>query len=265
MTTLVISDLHLGSRSCQVGPIAQILETNYDRLILNGDTLNNLNLRKLKKKHWRLVDQLRSIARDRELTLIRGNHDVVPTDDGAGFGPMDVLASLLDVPLREESVIEAGSNRYLVLHGDRFDPTLTWPIVTDAADWCYRTVQGVNKRMAKWLKRGAKRWGGVVEYVKRRSVEYARNRGFQGVIAGHTHFCDDEWINGIHYLNSGSWVDWPCTFVVADERHVELRHWQGRFLPEKRGVETIRWNESVETTRMDNNFIRAACLSEPGS
>jgi UDP-2,3-diacylglucosamine pyrophosphatase LpxH len=225
MTTLIVSDIHLGSRSSQAVLLSRLLEEDFDRLILNGDTLNNLNLKKLKPRHWRLVDQLRALARRREVILLRGNHDVSPGERDV-FGPMDVLATLLGVPLQEEYPLEVGGRNYLVLHGDRFDPTLNWPILTDAADWCYRAVQEVNKKAAKWLKRRVKRLGGVVEVVRRRSVRHARLLGYQGIIAGHTHFCDDEWIDGVHYLNTGSWVDHPCSYVVATEEHVGLCYFE---------------------------------------
>jgi UDP-2,3-diacylglucosamine pyrophosphatase LpxH len=225
MTTLILSDIHLGSRSSQASLLSHFLrETAFDRLILNGDTLNDLNLKKLKPKHWRLFDQLRDVARRRELVLIRGNHDVKAGEEGV-FGPGDVLATLLGVPLREQYPLEVGGRRYLVLHGDLFDPTLHWPILTDAADWCYRAVQEVNKKAAKWLKRRVKKLGGVVEFVKRRSVQYAKGQGYQGVITGHTHFCDDEWMDGVHFVNSGCWVDHPCTFVLARDGQVKLYHY----------------------------------------
>jgi UDP-2,3-diacylglucosamine pyrophosphatase LpxH len=236
MITLIVSDIHLGSRSSQVALLSRLLEDDFDRLILNGDTLNNLNLKKLKPRHWRLVDQLRTLARQREVILLRGNHDVTPGEKNV-FGPMDVLATLLGVPLQEEYPLEVAGRNYLVLHGDRFDPTLNWPILTDAADWCYRAVQEVNKKAAKWLKRRAKRLGGVVEVVKRRSVQHAQRFGYQGIIAGHTHFCDDEWIDDVHYLNSGSWVDHPCTYVVATLEHVGLCYFEEG---KRRGRDPVR-------------------------
>jgi UDP-2,3-diacylglucosamine pyrophosphatase LpxH len=224
MITLILSDLHLGARNCQAAFIRDALEMPFDRLILNGDTVNNLNFKKFKPKHWRLLSRLKEIAQKRELILIRGNHDGAPIE-GLTFGPLQVLATLLGVPLHEEYRLSTPGGDYLVLHGDRFDPTLNWPILTDTADWCYGAVQKINKKAAKWLKRRVKRMGGVVEFVKRRSVKYAKNQGYQGIITGHTHFCDDEWIDSIHYLNSGCWVDPACTYVSAADADVKLCHW----------------------------------------
>src|SRR5262245_11029002 len=124
MTTLIVSDLHLGSRHCNAALLSEFLvNTSFERLILNGDTINNLNLKKFKPKHWRIIAHLREIAKKRELVLIRGNHDGAPVD-GQLFGQLDVLATLLGVPLQEEYRLQAGGRCYVVLHGDRFDPTL---------------------------------------------------------------------------------------------------------------------------------------------
>ncbi len=224
MKTLIVSDIHLGTRNCQAGPLSRLLETDFDRLILNGDTVNSLNFTKMKARHWRVIGRLRGIARSRELILIQGNHDGKPCPK-SDFGPLDVLAGLLGVPLEREYQLEINAGRYLVLHGDAFDPTLNWPILTDTADWCYRAVQEVNKKAAKWLKARVKRLGGVIEFVKRRSVQYARTRGCQGIIVGHTHFHDNEWIDGTHYLNTGSWVDRPCTYVLVHNDQIRLCSW----------------------------------------
>lgn len=224
MLTLILSDLHLGSRNCQAAALSRLLQTRFDRLILNGDVVNSLNLKKIKPKHWEVVSQLRDLARKRELILIRGNHDGDAHDDLA-FGPPQVLATLLGTELHEEYSVQVDGRRYLVLHGDRFDPTLNWPIITDTADWCYQTTQKFNRKAARWLKHRAKKLGGVVPIVKRRSVLYARDLGYEGVVAGHTHFCADEWIEGMHYLNSGCWVDNPCTYLSLQDDQIRLCHW----------------------------------------
>jgi UDP-2,3-diacylglucosamine pyrophosphatase LpxH len=226
MKTVIVSDIHLGSKNSQAAWLSQLLNTDFDRLIVNGDTINNLNLKKLRDPHWALLDQLRRIGIERELILIRGNHDGRVTRR-EGLCPSGVLPALVGVPMHDEYQLEMGNRHYLLLHGDRFDPTVHRPIITDTADWCYQTVQKVNKKAAKWLKRKVKKLGGVLEFVKRRSVQYVRDLGCQGVITGHTHFPADEWIEGIHYLNSGCWVDRPCTYLVAQNDRIGLHTWDG--------------------------------------
>src|SRR5262245_60241750 len=107
MTTLILSDLHLGSRNCQARCIGRALDAEFDCLILNCDTVNSLNLKKLQPEHWLILAQLREVARQRELILIRGNHDggLSAADE---FGPCDVLAAMLGVKLREEYMLDVG-------------------------------------------------------------------------------------------------------------------------------------------------------------
>jgi len=243
MRTLILSDLHLGSRNCHAGLITEILERErFDRLILNGDTLHSINLRKLTPKHWGILNWLRQLARSREMILLRGNHDhecdYTPSATGhpngdangtangeaAAFGSNHVLPALLDVPMIEEYQLEIKCRPYAVLHGDRFDPTLKNALASEMAGWCYQFAQKVNKKLAKWLKKKSKRWSGVLEVMRRRSVAYARERGTDGIITGHTHFPEDLHIDDVHYLNTGCWTEPPCTYITVDPAGARLHH-----------------------------------------
>ena len=126
------------------------------------------------------------------LILIRGNHDHdgdhVPYykrngSDGNGnrnaasqrrrppiggdaISTVNVLPGLLDIPMHEDYQMDVGGKPYLVLHGDRFDPTLNSPVVTEVACFCYQLTTKVNKKLAKWLKKKSKRWSGVLGFVR---------------------------------------------------------------------------------------------------
>jgi UDP-2,3-diacylglucosamine pyrophosphatase LpxH len=224
MTTILISDIHLGARNNRTDLLGELLRSDFDRLILNGDTVDSVDFRRFRSCDWRIIEQLRAIARERELVLIRGNHDGRSGEDD-GFGPLDALAELLDTSWREEYVLQVGGERYLVMHGDQFDATLNLTWIGDAADWFYRQTQRGSKSVARFLKGRVKCWGGVVDCVQRGATHSARKRGFSGIITGHTHFAHDEWIDGIHYLNTGCWVDWPCSYVLVEGGDARLMHW----------------------------------------
>src|SRR5579862_6803233 len=96
MITLILSDLHLGAHNSRTDLLAQILNSDYDRLILNGDTIDNLHFGRLRRCDWRIIEILRTIGRERELVLIRGNHDGDADEDrSAGFGTLDFLDEML--------------------------------------------------------------------------------------------------------------------------------------------------------------------------
>ena len=142
MRTLIISDIHLGSRHTNITLLNEMLDREpFDRLILNGDTIHSVNLRKLNGAHWALLNRFRKLGRSRELILIRGNHDHeadhVPyhlangniangtaTSNGNGaaehdIGTVSVLPGLLEVAMREDYRLDVDGQPYIVLHGDR--------------------------------------------------------------------------------------------------------------------------------------------------
>lgn len=227
MKTLILSDIHLGSKHCSHLLLREVLKSEpFDRLILNGDTLNSVNLKKLKSEHWHLVDILRKLGKQRELIVIRGNHDHEAEDDpqvnGHGFSTRNVLPALLEAPMIEDYQLQVGSGKYHLMHGDRFDPTLHYPVLTDVAGFCYQMTTKMNKKLAKWLKKKSKKWGGVLEYVRNKSLEFAKQNGFAGIITGHTHFAEDSHHEGIHYLNTGCWTEHPCTYLSASSTGITL-------------------------------------------
>lgn len=230
MRTLILSDIHLGSKHCCHRAVHDILDREpFDRLILNGDTLHNVNLRKLDKHHWSVLDRFREYAKSRELVLIRGNHDheidFVPTQANGHLTTGNVLPSLLGVAMLEEYHLKVRGQDYLVLHGDRFDPTMKYPLVTEVAFIAYQFTTRINKKLAKWLKRKSKRWGGILAYVRDQSVAFARQHGFPGVITGHTHFAEDVRVDEVHYVNTGSWTETPCAYVTVDDPNgIQLHH-----------------------------------------
>jgi UDP-2,3-diacylglucosamine pyrophosphatase LpxH len=224
MTTIVLSDLHLGARNSQTDCLAALLDSDFDRLVLNGDTVDSLNLRRFRQSDWRVVEQLRAVSRERELVLVRGNHDGTTTA-AHDFGCLDVLAEVLGATPREEYELELPGGRYLVLHGDQFDHTLNLTWLGDLADWGYRQIQLGSQRFAAWLKRRVKRWGSVDECVRVGALARARQRGYTGVITGHTHYRHDEWLDGMHYLNTGCWVDLPCSYVLVEGGSARVVDW----------------------------------------
>ena len=149
-TTLIISDIHLGAHNSQTAALSRLLASDFDRLVLNGDTVDNLNFRRFDAGHWGIVDQLRSIARERKLILMRGNHEGMPLVSAPAFGPLNVLARLLGTKLREELRLVIGGRRYLMFHGDRFDRTLRMTWIGDVADAIYNRVQHCSRSLARF-------------------------------------------------------------------------------------------------------------------
>ena len=199
----------------------------FDRLILNGDTIHSLNFRKLTPQHWALLERLRLLGKSRELILVRGNHDhdldYVPGTTQELLTTANILPGLLGVPMRENYQLPVNGHQYLVMHGDRFDPTMDYPVLTEVAYYCYQASTAVSKKLAKWLKKRSKKWGGLLEVVRKNSIAHAQKENLPGIITGHTHFAEDLYQSDIHYVNSGSWTESPCGYLIADQREVVLK------------------------------------------
>ena len=236
---IFISDLHLGTKRAQTEALLSFLRaTESDQLYIVGDFIDNWALRKAwywDQRHNDVIQKLlRKARKGTKLVYIPGNHDENMRDFlNLRFGKVAVL---------EEAVhLSASGERYLVLHGDKFDGVVRFaPWLAKLGDTAYEfsmelnsTVNRVRRalRLPYWslsayLKNRVKK---AVEFVSRFEeavVREARAKNCQGVICGHIHTPDDRFIERIHYLNDGDWVE-SCTALVE--------HADGRF-------EIIAWN-----------------------
>src|SRR5262249_26248630 len=101
LDALVISDIHLGSETCQAKPLVELLQAILDeriatrRLIINGDVFDSIDFRRLKKTHWKVLSQIRHLSDKIDVVWIAGNHD----------GPAEIVSHLLGVEVCEEYIL----------------------------------------------------------------------------------------------------------------------------------------------------------------
>ena len=220
---IVISDLHLGSDVCQAKLLEEFLIWAVDRcqeLVINGDIFDDLNFKRLTKRHFACLKVIRrnSDREDFRLVWVRGNHD----------GPADIVSHIVGVEILDEYVFDNHQIQLLILHGDQFDTFTTgYPWLTEIACGIFYYIQKyMPHRAARWVRRISKRWQRNSELVERRAIEYARSKGFRYVTCGHTHLPLVSESDGILYLNSGTWSDFPpCPFVVVQGSEVRLEGW----------------------------------------
>jgi UDP-2,3-diacylglucosamine pyrophosphatase LpxH len=220
---IVISDLHLGSDVCQAKLLEEFLNwavEHCDQLVINGDVFDDLNFKRLTKRHFACLKIIRrnSDRTDFRLVWVRGNHD----------GPIDIISHIVGVEILDEYVYDNHRIRLLILHGDQFDTfTTAYPLFTEIACGLFYYIQKwMPHRAARWIRRISKRWQRNSQLIERRATEYARAHGFRFVTCGHTHLPMVSDQDGIRYLNSGTWTDFtPCPFVVVDGDDVRLEFW----------------------------------------
>ena len=220
---LVISDLHLGSDVCQARLLEEFLEwavLNAKSLVINGDIFDDLNFKRLTKRHFACLKVIRrnSDRDDFRLVWVRGNHD----------GPADIVGHIVGVEVLDEYVYRNDKLQILILHGDQFDTFITqYGFLTEIACGLFYYIQKwVPHRAARWVRRITKRWQRNSELVERRAADYARGRGFHFVTCGHTHLPTVSESNGVRYVNSGTWTEHPpCPFVSVRGGDVRLEFW----------------------------------------
>ncbi|AOS45221.1 UDP-2,3-diacylglucosamine hydrolase [Lacunisphaera limnophila] len=233
--TVILSDLHLGTPHAKADEVTHFLKhVRCERLLLNGDIIDGWRLRRdgrWTKAHTRFVRRVLTLVqkKDTDVVYLRGNHD-------------DFLARLLPMrfdrlSLVEDYVLESASGRYLVLHGDVFDGVVkNMVFLAHLGDMGYAMLLRVNRAYNWFRQLRGKEYFSLSAAIKARvkqAVSFvgkfeeqvaalARQRGCTGVICGHIHTAADKRIGGIHYLNSGDWVESLTAIVEHHDGRFEL-------------------------------------------
>jgi len=219
--TVIVSDVHLGTRDSKADAASHFLShVRCEKLILNGDIIDGWQLARRGGRwthaHTRVVRAILKMLEKRraEIIYVRGNHD----DILGRFIPFEIEG----LRVVEDYVHEGARGRYLVLHGDVFDTVtnkIAW--LSHLGDRGYNMLLRINRAYNRWRAwRGLEYWSlsqaikarikSAVNYISKfeaRVADFARTRGCQGVMCGHIHTPADRMIDGVHYLNSGDWVE----------------------------------------------------------
>lgn len=215
-TAYIVSDLHLGSGFTRYDIFTrEIIASNPHQLILNGDILHSLNFHHFTEQDWRVIFQLRAFGNDGRLVLVRGNHD---EDKDHPAQSIRILEGLLGVKAVHQATLMLNEGLFEICHGDQFDRTLNMTWIGEVVDWFYQRLQNNTPRFAHWLKHMVKALT-CHHTVKTAAMFYASNstRKYAGIVLGHTHYAADEQISGLRYLNSGCWVETPCSAVKVTD------------------------------------------------
>lgn len=221
---IIISDIHLGSHNCEAKRLGHFLEDIHKRrlatkrLILNGDVFDSIDFRRLNKHHWRILSLIRKLSDEVEILWVCGNHD----------GSAETVSHLLGVQVKEEHVLESGTEKILVLHGHIFDEFLdAHPILTWIGDFIYWTLQLIDKShsVARYAKHRSKIFLRCAQRIEEKSMEYAHKQSCSQVCCGHTHHAVTRHQNGVTYHNSGCWTERPCSYLTVADGVVEHHHY----------------------------------------
>lgn len=234
--TLILSDLHLGTKDAQARELLEVLRgVRCDKLILNGDIVDLWSLQR--KNHWgpahtAVVRRILKMAEKdgTRVVYLRGNHD--------DFIRRLIPLSLDRIELAEEHVHEAADGRrYLCIHGDAFDTVMAkmrWLAVV--GDISYQLLLDLNRFYNRWRAWRGKEYFSLSQAIKGRvksAVSFisrfedhlqtlARRRGCDGVMCGHIHKAEDRMIGDVRYLNSGDWVESLTALVEETDGSIRV-------------------------------------------
>ncbi|WP_417747606.1 UDP-2,3-diacylglucosamine diphosphatase [Rosistilla oblonga] len=223
--TLFISDIHLGSRFCQVGPLLDLLDRCLPQHIyIVGDLFDD---RRLSRRFRWTADYTRLIARlfdfgvsGTSIHYTPGNHDTFLRSFAEDYRLVEIRDSFIHQC--------ADGRRLAVLHGDQFDVVekkMRWLselgstayeilLATDRSlNWMLRLLGGRPVRLSRSLKVGVKK------IVQRKSgfhdkvYQYAGQMNCEGVVCGHIHNPEMQSLDGVLYCNTGDWIE-HCTAMV---------------------------------------------------
>jgi UDP-2,3-diacylglucosamine pyrophosphatase LpxH len=229
---LFLSDTHLGTRDCQATRLLDLLDRcDTPRIYLVGDIVDGWRLKA--RWYWPRShdDIVRCLLAKQEsgtrILYIPGNHDeFLRHSVGLRLGGVEVVDHAVHVG--------ADGRRHLVIHGDQFDAMVTqMRRLARLGIWVYAAAVLAHDGIERWRRQAAAgtRRSALgerrVAAFERLAVAEARRRQFDGVVCGHVHVAASHEVQGIHYANTGDWVD-SCTALVehADGR-LETLYWPG--------------------------------------
>jgi len=267
---LFLSDVHLGMRPTGITQLIDFLRHHEaETIYLVGDILDGWRL--AKNWYWPPVynefveEMMRKAERGTRIVVLPGNHDEFLREYlGTYFGEVEFVDRTVHT--------SALGRTYLVMHGDQFDVVIAhakW--LAHVGDWAYRTALRVNMfinwvrrrlhrpywSLSAWAKNKVKNAVSVIGRFEEALTLEARETGVDGVICGHIHFADMHDRLGIHYINTGDWVE-SCTAVCETlEGQFELIRWNvqtpvAKIPRERRGIRLRRKRTDAVTPEAED-------------
>jgi UDP-2,3-diacylglucosamine pyrophosphatase LpxH len=219
--TLILSDLHLGAETSHAREATRVLKDNrFQRLILLGDIFADLNFARLTKDHWKFLGYIRKLSnpkRNIEVVWVEGNHD---------HGLTNIMSHLVGVRVYQRYAWQYAGLLHIAIHGHQFDGFQVNNVrLTRLGTSLYLRLQKLDfkkKPIVRLIDRLNTRWLRMSPKISAGALQYAQQHDAQRIFCGHTHEAAHVEKNGIHYYNSGGWVDSRLTYLTVDEQGVRI-------------------------------------------
>jgi UDP-2,3-diacylglucosamine pyrophosphatase LpxH len=233
--TIVISDVHLGTRGAKAKEVARFLKQySCENLILNGDIIDGWRLKKSgswKRKHTRFFNRVLKMIEQENTRVyyLRGNHD--------DFLDQILPIQIGNLAILNDMVYESHGKKFFITHGDIFDSiTTNFRWIAQLGDIGYTFLLWLNRQVNYQRRKKGLPYFSLSQYVKgkvKSAVSYidqyeeelakiAKAKGCDGIICGHIHKAENRIIDGVIYLNSGDWVETMSALAEDHEGNWQL-------------------------------------------
>lgn len=214
LNAVVISDLHLESVHTLSDQIALFIESLPDEcdLILNGDIIDS-SYPNLPRENLQILELIRQESFSRKTVWIRGNHDD--------------CSLLRDRGRIHFKRIYTTANRLLITHGNELDETkariqqLLRPFKLIQFILVKSGLKPVN------VAHFATKFEPFYRFYRKKlmldAVKLAKEKGFGAITCGHTHYPEDRNVQGVRYINTGAWTEYPPHYLVVNDREIRLK------------------------------------------
>lgn len=239
--TVVVSDVHIGAPYSKVKEVTEFLSSvDCGRLVLAGDIIDGWQL-KNSGDRWMPVHSafFRVIMKmmenhGTEVIYVTGNHD--------DFLDSLVPSSLFNISIVHEYIIREDGHSCVIIHGHAFDSiTAQFRWLARLGDVAYNLLLKFNRIWNRARERHGKEYYSIAKVLKHKVKQavsaisgfesdldsFAVAKGCDTIICGHIHHPEDKCLkSGIHYLNSGDWVESLTALVEDDGWQWRLLKWQ---------------------------------------
>ena len=204
MNLIIVSDLHIGSRFFVTAAFEQFLNQMPEdcELVLNGDVIDNPYM-KLNPSHRKILDHIKQLSFRQKIFWLQGNHDNGYIPDQFG-----------KVVFKCQHSVE---KRLLITHGDDFDEIMPRNQMFMKA---FKLLHKFRVRLGArpvHVAEYAKKWESFYKILRKNvmtnAVKCAMENGYESVTCGHTHYAEDVVSNGVRYINTGAWTEFPSFFL----------------------------------------------------
>lgn len=233
-----ISDVHLGTRAAQAPALLDFLRVvDAEVYYLVGDIVDFWKVRRgayWPQTHNDVIQKLlRKVRKGARIVFIPGNHDEVLRDFcGQTFGGIEIL--------RDTEHVTASGKRYIVMHGDEFDVVVRYAKwlaflgdrsyelalwLNQPLNWARRKLGFGYWSMSAYLKHRVKTAVNFIGEFENALSDVARRHNADGIICGHIHHAASRYVDGVHYVNCGDWVESRTAIVERHDGGLEVVHW----------------------------------------